>query len=423
MFSRISKFLLQVWESLRFAAQALRSNLMRTTLSLSGVTIGIFAIVVVFAVIDSLERTIRKDMSFIGEDVMYIQKFPWGFGRGPGEYPWWKYLARPANTVQEYEFLSKNIEQAQAVAILAGKNGSTVKYKNSSFSSANLSGVSYDYSKIQELEIDQGRYFTPREARAGSNVAIIGAEIAETLFYNQTAIGKGMKIRNRRFTIIGVMKKEGLNLFGFSARDTQVILPYKAMGKLYRLGEDGIEPTIALKGYPQDEGLRTLEGEVTGLMRARRSLKPREDNDFALNRTESFSDAITSLFDFIGWAGWFIGIFSILVGGFGIANIMFVSVKERTSIIGIQKSLGAKNYFILFQFLFEAIFLSLIGGLVGIGLVFLITLIPLGGFQLALSFSNIMLGITVASVVGIASGVLPAFIASRLNPVEAIRAN
>jgi putative ABC transport system permease protein len=190
---------------------------------------------------------------------------------------------------------------------------------------------------------------------------------------------------------------------------------------MYYTGRNGLEPTIAAKGLETDIGLVALENELTGLMRAKRGLKPTQEDNFALNKTEFIQNAIGSIFDVISVAGWVIGGFSILVGGFGIANIMFVSVRERTNIIGIQKSLGAKNYFILFQFLFEAICLSLIGGGTGILLVYFLSFVQLGSLELILSFNNILLGLGVSSIIGVVAGIVPATMAARLDPVEAIR--
>lgn len=217
------------------------------------------------------------------------------------------------------------------------------------------------------------------------------------------------------------MEKQGENMLGAPTNDKNAIVPYGAFNKLFSIGRGGVEPTIAVKGLDTDPGLQELEYEIKGVMRNIRGLKPREEDNFALNRPEMVAEAISSLFKVIGIAGWVIGGFSILVGGFGIANIMFVSVKERTNIIGIQKSLGAKNYFILFQFLFESVFLSLIGGGIGIFIVFLITIIPQDALKLLLSFANISLGLGVSVVIGVLSGIIPAVLASNLDPVIAIR--
>mgnify|MGYP001104799080 CR=1 FL=1 len=408
-------------ESFSFALQALRSNLLRTTLSLLGVSIGIFAIITVFTVVDALERKIKDDMSFIGDNVMYIQKFPWQFGGGA--YPWWRYFRRPSNTVDEFRYLEKNLESAQAVALIAGRGGNTLKYRNNSVTAIQAFGVSYGYADVSDIPIGQGRYFSRQEIDRSNNVALIGFNVAQALFPNQSPVGEKIKIRGRPVQVIGVLEKEGSSIFGNTSRDEQVLIPYGTFGKFFLVGRKGIEPTIALKGERDDAGLLELESEVRGIMRAKRGLRPFDDDNFALNRTEAFADQISKLFGVLHVAGWIIGGFSILVGAFGIANIMFVSVKERTNIIGIQKSLGAKTQFILFQFLFEAVFLALIGGGVGLFLVNLVTLIPLGSLTMVLSTSNIILGLLVSSIVGTAAGIIPAFIAARLDPVIAIRAS
>ena len=413
------KFIRLTWESFLFAAKALRSNLLRTTLSLAGVSIGIFAIITVFTLVDSLERNIRKDMSFIGSDVIYIQKFPWGFGGG--EYPWWKYFQRKPNTVSDFKFLKKNLKNAKGVCMMAFRGNITAKHGSDNMKGLLLMGTSYDLNVVRDLIIEEGRYFTQQEFESARDVAVIGAEIAEVLFPNQYPVGKKISVKGLKYNIIGVMEKEGKTLFGNNPNDTRIIVPYGSFSKLYLLGRKGIEPSIAAKGFEEDEGLHELEGEIKGLLRPKRGLKPIQEDDFAINRTESFSDAITSLFGFINTAGWVIGGFSILVGGFGIANIMFVSVRERTSLIGIQKSLGAKDYFIMFQFLFESIFLSLIGGISGLGLVYLVTLIPMGSLEIILSLENIVWGLLISSIIGILFGIIPAWVAARMSPVEAMR--
>ncbi|PRY10967.1 putative ABC transport system permease protein [Pontibacter ummariensis] len=411
-------YLRLIAESFRFAWQALRANLLRTFLSLLGVTIGIFAIISVFTLVDSLERNVRDSMSFIGDKVIYVQKWPWTF---EGDRPWWKYMQWPQPNVREFRTLERNLTNDAGTAIFVDKGNNTFKQGNNSYSNAGLIGISYDYNKVTEIPVEQGRYFVPQEIDAARNVIIIGHEVANTLFPHTNALGGEVKVAGQKFTVIGVMEKQGENMFGAPNFDQMGVVPYGAFAKMFDVGPDGIGSTIAVKGREDDLGLLELEYEIQGLMRNVRGLRPRDEDNFALNRPEMIRQAVGGFFEVVGLAGWVIGSFAILVGGFGIANIMFVSVKERTNIIGIQKSLGAKNYFILFQFLFESVFLSLLGGGIGILLVFLLTLIPQDMMKVTLSVGNIILGLGVSAVIGMLSGIIPAVLASNLDPVIAIR--
>ncbi len=411
------KFLRQIYESFRFAWQALQSNITRTTLSLLGVTVGIFAIVAVFTIVDSLEKSIRDSMSAIGDKVLYVQKWPWGFG---GEYQWWKYFQWPSPSNSEYKYLYDNLENASAVAVMDFKGGVTLKNGSSSID-ALIQGVSYEYSEISEVPLASGRYFMPMETTNARNVAIIGADIAQALYPNQVAEGKIFKLNGNKFTVIGVQVKKGESLVDFGGNpDKKCIITYGSFAKMFQSGRP--DPDIVVKAFESDEGMKEVEAEVIGLMRTKRGIKPRDDNNFSINKPEAAAQAVSGLFSVLSLAGWVIGSFSILVGGFGIANIMFVSVKERTNLIGIQKSLGAKNYSILCQFLFEAVMLSLVGGLVGIFLVYLLSFMQLGTLVIILTPGNIILGLGVSCVIGVLSGIIPAMLAARMDPVIAIRA-
>lgn len=408
-----------VWESFRFAMQALKSNLTRTVLSLLGVTVGIFAIIAVFTLVDSLENNIKNSLSFLGNNIIRVDRFP--FSSGPGEYPWWKYFRRPPGTYDEYQFLAERLQNAVSVTIFAEARA-TAKQGSNAYENATLQGVAYNHRNVYEVSISEGRYFTELEINAARNVAIIGVKIARSMFPGQSsALGKEFKVKGLKFTVVGVFEEEGEGMFNAPSKDEGIFLPFGAFSKLYNVGRYGLEPTIAAKGMDDDTDLIALENEMAGLLRAKRGLKPTEEDNFALNKSEFVQNAVGAIFSVISIAGWVIGGFSILIGGFGIANIMFVSVKERTNIIGIQKSLGAKNYFILMQFLFEAMFLSLIGGLAGLAIVFAATFVDLGSLELILSAKNIILGLGLSSLIGVAAGIIPASLAASLDPVEAIR--
>jgi putative ABC transport system permease protein len=413
-----------VFESFAFAWQALRANLLRTILSLLGVTVGIFSIIAVFMVVDSLETNVRSSMSFLGDKVVYVAKWPWVFD---SDRPWWKYFNRPVPTLREFRQLQRMLPPSsqKGIAIFVAKGGNTLKSGINSVSDCALQGVSYDYRIIASVPVEQGRYFTVQEMDGGRPVAIIGATIAENLYPQGEPVGRQFKTQGRYFTVIGVMKKEGKNLLGTPSNDANCLIPYASFASIFAMSSTGMggpSPSLAVKGRDDDPGLLNLEAEMRGDMRIIRGLKPREEDNFALNRPEMLADMIGKLFSVIGIAGGIIGSFAMLVGGFGIANIMFVSVRERTNIIGIQKSLGAKNYFILFQFLFEAVFLCLLGGAAGIFLVWLITLFPQESLTLTLSAGNISLGLLVSVGIGILAGIIPAVLAANLDPVIAIRA-
>jgi putative ABC transport system permease protein len=411
------KVFLLIFESFRFAMNALKENILRTVLSLLGVTVGIFSIIGVYTMVDSLESNIKGSLSSIGSNVIYVQKWPWFFGGA--DYPWWKYFRRPEPKYEEFKFLRDNLENAQAVSMIDFAGGVSCKKGNNSIE-ALCQGVTYDFTEITEVPIINGRYFAPQEVESGRNVGILGADIADALFSDSDPIGQTFKMKGQNVTVIGVQERKGKQIADFGGNpDEKVFIPFLSHKRIFSSGEPYGD--ILLKGFDKDEGLFELEGEVTGLMRTKRGLRPSEDDSFALNRPEAAAAALGELFKVIGGAGTIIGLFSLLIGGFGIANIMFVSVKERTNIVGIQKSLGAKNSFILYQFLFESIFLCLIGGLCGIILVYLLSFLPLGSLDIVLSSKNIFKGLFISSGIGLISGILPAWQAARLDPVIAIR--
>ncbi|MFT6850498.1 MAG: putative ABC transport system permease protein [Sphingobacteriales bacterium] len=411
-----------LYESVLFALKALRVNKLRTTLSLLGVTIGIFIIISVFTAVDSLEKNLRSSVESLGDDIIYVQKWPWF--AGGGEYKWWDYLRFPNPTYREYKQLLEKGTSAEAIGMNLFIGGKTVKFLNNSVSGVTVTAATHDYDKIRKMNFSQGRYFSSIESGTGSNVAIIGSTVAEGLFPSMDPVGRSVKMLGRKVTVIGVFEREGESMINNSTDNTVLVPFHFAKNIVARRGESA-RPTIIVKAGDQSD-LTQVQYELQGAMRTIRRLKPSEPDNFSLNKTSIISNQMDSLFSFVNIIGIVIGGFSILVGGFGIANIMFVSVKERTSLIGIQKSLGAKNYFILSQFLSESIVLCLFGGAIGLLLVFIGTQIAnlfMEDFTFVLSSGNIISGCLISIVIGVISGFMPANTAANLNPVDAIRSN
>lgn len=408
-------YLKLIRESFLFAITELVVNKTRTFLSLLGITIGIFAVISVFTIFDSLELQLRSSINSLGSNVLFIQKWPW---MTDGNSPWWKYMNRPQPTIGDLQSVQKQSILIDAAAFFVQKD-KTLKHGNNTMENIGVQGVSFDYNRVRDVNIEQGRYFTQSESNNGRQVALIGSEIAENLFPGEVAEGKSFKIGGRKTYVIGILKKKGESMFGDSP-DKQVIIPLNYIKSFVDLRYSGNALMVKAKNNISNEA---LSSELTGILRAYHRLKPGADDDFAINETSTITKGFDDFFAIVAGIGWFIGGFSLLVGGFGIANIMFVSVKERTNIIGIQKSLGAKNYFILTQFLFESVFLSLMGGLFGLLIVLILSLSVSAAtdFPMVLTQGNILLGVGVSSFIGLVSGLMPALQASRLDPVVAMR--
>ncbi|MBF8148396.1 ABC transporter permease [Winogradskyella sp. F6397] len=405
-------------ESFSFAINALRTNKLRTFLSLLGVTVGIFSIIAVLAAVDSLDKTIQGQLSSLDSNTMYLANMSFG----PTDVPRWQRETFDEVSFNEYRSIKSSVAEAEHVALQLFVKRENIRYESELVSSVNTVVVSHEFIDIQVMEFEKGRFYNESESNSGRPVVVIGSEIAKSLFGELEPIGKKVRLYGQKFTVIGVVKKEGSGLFGDS-NDVSIFLPANYVRNRYGDNNPFMKYIVIIKPE-KGADVEGVKAEITQVMRTKRGLKPDEIDTFFISVLSGFQDVIDTIIGSLNLIGWVISGFSLLVGGFGIANIMFVSVKERTNLIGIQKSLGAKNKFILFQFLFEAVILAVVGGLVGLVLVWIGTIIGSSAveeFEFVLSPQNMALGFFISSIIGLISGVIPALSASRLDPVEAIR--
>ena len=408
-----------IGSSFKMAMQELWKNKLRTFLSLFGITIGIFCIIGVLATVNSLEHNIQNEIKSLGTNTIYIDKWDYTAGDGP-DYPWWKFVKRPEPKFDVIKQIKERTPSAKFVAFNINANDN-VGYKENTLSNVNLYGNSEEFQDIQPVDIAFGRYITESEFDHGSAVIVIGNEVAEKLFLSpEIAVGKLMEVRGKKLEVIGVIKKQGESMIGGWRFDQSAIMPYKFARNI--MFERNSNPLILVQGK---DNLRSvaLKDDLKGAMRAIHKLNPTQEDNFALNDINDFSEAVSNIFGPLNTGGWIIAGISLIVGMFGVANIMFVSVRERTSQIGLKKAVGAKKRIILTEFLLESAFLCLIGGLMGLLLVFILTKILSGllNFPVFISSSNLFTAISICLVVGIVAGIIPASQAARMDPVAAIR--
>ena len=400
------------------ALQEFRSNKLRTFLSLLGVTFGIFCIISVLSTIDSLERAVQADIKSLGTNTIYIDK--WEFS-GENDYPWWKYVKRPEPTQEEMEALKAKVPAAANIAFLIETNNS-VEVEDNVVSNVVYYGVTEDFFSIQKVEIILGRTLQSSDFDNASNSVLIGHEVAKTLFGSaEKALGRAMKIKEgKTANIIGLLKKQGKTILQAWQFDNSVVMTAGFLKQV--IPEKWAMPKIIVQGR-EDVPMEMLKDELTGAMRSLRKLKPTEENDFALNDIDTISKFTAEIFGGINKGGWAIAALSLVVGMFGVANIMFVTVRERTSQIGLKKAIGAKRSTILAEFLLESAFLCILGGLIGLLLVFILSQLASSamGFTVYISLDIMLLAISICIVVGILAGIIPALIAARMDPVVAIR--
>ena len=414
------KVLTILWNSFKMALQELRVNKLRTFLSLFGITIGIFCIIGVLATIDSLQTKIKSDLSSFGNNTIYIDKWNYGGGGGEGDYPWWKYIKRPSMKVSEMETIQKKSYLASNIAFFVSSQ-QPFSYEENVLKGVLLYGITNDFNKIQAFNIAYGRYFKDTDFERGVPFGVIGYEVASELFGKpEKALGKTVSYRGRRLAVIGIIEKQGSSMLGGFDYDKSCIVTYNYFASVFN--PDNSSPYIMVQAKPGVPS-KALQDELNGVMRQLRKLSPTQEDNFTCNDVAQFKDQIESVFGSINSGGWAIAGLSLIVGAFGVANIMFVTVRERTSQIGLKKAIGARSSTILYEFLLESAFLCIIGGLVGLFLVLILalalsTVLP---FAITIAPSIIVLALSICIILGVIAGIIPASIASKMNPVDAIR--
>ena len=417
------KQLLRIFsETLKLTWQQLRANKLRTFLSLFGISVGIFSIISIFTAVDALQNNINASISSLGDNVLFINKWAWTF-EGPSNYPWWKYFQRQDVKLENFKYVQSKTKMGEYVAFeLNPRSSPEITYRDKKTHKEYISAVTADYGHVFQVDIAQGRFFSAMEINNGVNACVIGGDIAEKFFSTiPDPIGFEIKMEGKPLQVIGVIRKKGEDLLGFNF-DKAVIVPYYYYARSFPLTPFTYDATVEVRTRP-GATLDELRNEMTGIMRASRKLRPKQEADFSINQLSVLANGFDGLFSGLGLVGGVIGAFAILVGGFGIANIMFVSVSERKAIIGIKKALGAKHSDILLEFLLESIFLCLIGGLIGLLIVYILMNFATksSGMDFSLSAKNIGIGFGISFLLGIVSGIIPAWIAATMDPVEAIR--
>jgi len=406
----------EITEGLRIAGRAIWVNKMRSVLTTLGIIIGIASVTGMATVINGIDRQFEEALSEFGTDVLYVRRWP--LAGGPGT-KWWEYINRPRIEPELAEVIAQRSRYAVA-AIPTTSTSRTVGYRSTTLTGVSINGVGADYPRVRDPNIEEGRFFSPLEARSADNIVVLGATVANELFPVEQPLGKTITIDGRRFRVIGTQEQQGSDAEGGSSADNQVKIPFATFGKLFGTRQRSIDVEVKVASV---DVMDRAADEITGIVRVARKLDAMEENNFEIASQEDVRRQFAPVKFAIYGIGLFLTALALLVGGIGVMNIMFVSVKERTKEIGIRKAVGAKRYTILTQFLIESIIICLIGGALGIGISAGLTtvLTSLIGIQAALPFETVMLAFGICTGVGVAFGLAPAWQAAQAEPIAALR--
>ena len=404
-------FLSELQEGLKLSYAALMANKIRAVLTMISIFIGIVAVTLMGAAITGLTNSFNRSFSIMGADVLYVDKWQWGFSGGE----WWKYRNRKDLKPQYADKVRNDATLAAAVSPDVGDNG-LVKFGNKVANNVYINGVSAEYPQVVDMSLDEGRFFSPEEDRDNSPVAIIGGDVANALFLNRDPLGQMIRINGLPFRVIGVRSKEG-SFLGMFSLDNVVFIP---IGQFEDIYGTHFSATIDVRAADPNN-LDNAKEELRGIMRKIRGLAPYQEDDFSINQQDQFTNAFDQMIFYVGAIGIFVTALSLFVGGIGIMNIMFVSVTERTKEIGIRKALGAPRRTILVQFLLEAVLICLSGGLIGLAASYPLSMLVDKFLPTSMPVSIAVTGILISLAVGVISGLVPALRASKLDPVDALR--
>lgn len=404
------RFLFSIIEGLKVALKALSINKIRSTLTALCIIIGITMVTVVDAVTTGMDESFENSMAMLGRNVIYIQKWPWN-----GDQDWWEIIGRKEMDIDYADFLEERSQLASVVAAYTERNVS-VRFEDKLIENVGINGASSNFLNIQGLDITSGRMFTEGEVRSANKVAIIGVSVRDEFFEDSDPLGKQIRIGGQKFTVIGVLEKQG-NFLGLGDADNRLIIPIDAYGQIYGL-RSGVN--IGVK-FPNEAAMIDGEYEIEGLMRQIRNLDAVEENDFAINKPQAFEEQLAAFKNGLYFGGFVLVGLSLLIGGIGIMNIMFVSVRERTKEIGIRKAVGAKSWEILTQFLIEAVMICIVGGIFGVilagGATFAIDQV----FTAKMNVGVVAVAFLICTFVGVIFGFIPAFKAAKSDPIESLR--